>query len=87
MGRAHWRVRKWVPLSAIDCFRSLGQSTHAKPYLMPYALRGCPLRERNDSPCFHEVLFFLPGRGGLHDREFRRYANSFSELASRDPVV
>jgi len=79
------RVHKGMPLVWIsDCFLQLRCPVHAKRYLLLTLCEDAIEGKGTIPPDFTGAYFRLVWRG-LPDREFRRYAARFWELASADP--
>jgi hypothetical protein len=79
------RIHKGTPLVWVsDSFKGIGCPVHSKRYLL-LTLCEDALREKgNVSPENTGSYFRIVWGGGLPDREFRRYASTFWELAEAD---
>jgi hypothetical protein len=78
------RVHKGMPLVWMsDCFLRLGRPVHAKRYLL-LTLCEDAIAWKGTIPPGSTGSYFRLVWGGLPDREFRRYAMRFWELASTE---
>ncbi len=80
-------VHKGMPLVWMsDCFQALGWPVHGKRYLM-LTLCEDALRGQGEIAPGSTGSYFRLVWGGLDDREFRRYARLFWELAGEDAAA